>query len=356
MSKLLVLLKQHTSLIHFKANEKDATIRITELKPKLDKFLVSKNEELNKCFFKDTKALNYKIKFLSIGNNSKSGKSNKIALYFGNMGNENEDKKRVFNDRVELEFFSFNEELIENIKNYIVEFFMYENFGTRQSKGFGSFTVEKLDGKVIDIDASLYPSKYYFDINIKNEDKLFSEIDRFYQSLRSKILCKSKNGASFSIDPMIKLYFESKGIIWDKKIIKNKIENKNIIDGKYLVKDLLGLSSSEKWKFQNCTVNKENDNIQRFKSPITFKIVKIKAGYRVFLILNKINSEFLNSEFSIKKNKKEILKLKIPEEFDLEDFINYSINNIEEYLESNEVVDNNNKKLLNMYKDIREGV
>ena len=40
MPKLTVKLKQHTPLIHFQAEQDGATLRATELKPKLDKFLV----------------------------------------------------------------------------------------------------------------------------------------------------------------------------------------------------------------------------------------------------------------------------------------------------------------------------
>lgn len=357
MSKLVVSLKQHTSLIHFKPNEENATIRITELKPKLDKFLLKKEKELSEFLLKESDALNYKIKFINIEKNQQNNNSNKIALYFGNMGNSSVDKKRIFNDRITLEFFSFSDKIIEKISRNIAEFFMNVNFATRQSKGFGSFTVDKIDGKEIIADESLYPSKYYFDIN-KHEDKVFEEIEKFYKSLRSGIVCKNDQGVSFTIDPMIKLYFESKGIIWDKKTIKDKIERKNNLNDKYLVKDLLGLSSSESWRFSNCRINKKSigdENIDRFKSPITFKIIKIKKGYRVFLILDEIDSRFLNNEFSILKDNREILQLITPSEFDLEEFIEYSINNIEEYLEVNNV-GKCNRRLLSIYEDIREGL
>jgi nucleoside diphosphate kinase len=273
------------------------------------------------------------------------------------MGNGADVKKRVFNKNVKLEFFSFHEEIINSIKHNIVEFFMNENFATRQSKGFGSFTVDKINDEVVSFDKSMYPSKYYFDVNTKKEEKVFEEIENFYKSLRSGIFCR-KNGKYFTIDPMIKLYFESKNIIWDKKIIKDKIKNENSPCGKYLVKDLLGLSSSENWKFQHCTINKESitdKEIDRFKSPITFKIIEIKTGYRIFLILNDINPKFLNNEFSILRDNRKILKLITPDKFDLEDFIKYSINNIEEYLETNDVA-KGNEKLLSIYEDIGEEV
>lgn len=41
MSKIEFILRQHTPIIHFQWHEKDATIRPTELKAKLDKWLIA---------------------------------------------------------------------------------------------------------------------------------------------------------------------------------------------------------------------------------------------------------------------------------------------------------------------------
>ena len=43
MYRLQVKLKQHTPLIHFQWNQKGATLRASELKPKLDKFIMTLN-------------------------------------------------------------------------------------------------------------------------------------------------------------------------------------------------------------------------------------------------------------------------------------------------------------------------
>ena len=40
--KLKFTLKQHTPIIHFQHNQHGATLRASELKPKLDKFLMKK--------------------------------------------------------------------------------------------------------------------------------------------------------------------------------------------------------------------------------------------------------------------------------------------------------------------------
>jgi len=40
--KVEFTLKQHTPLIHFQSDQSGATLRATELKPKLDRFLIEK--------------------------------------------------------------------------------------------------------------------------------------------------------------------------------------------------------------------------------------------------------------------------------------------------------------------------
>ena len=51
MKTLTVTLKQHTPLIHFQHDQYGATLRVSEVKPKLDKFIIKKvfNDEWEKC-------------------------------------------------------------------------------------------------------------------------------------------------------------------------------------------------------------------------------------------------------------------------------------------------------------------
>ena len=77
MYKTTITLKQHTPIIHFQHDQEGATLRATELKPKLDRFLIKKlgNEwSENKSFWKvgGSKgmhdALDYKIRIVQRGN------------------------------------------------------------------------------------------------------------------------------------------------------------------------------------------------------------------------------------------------------------------------------------------------
>ena len=64
------ILKAHTPLIHFQYNQSGATLRATEVKPKLDRFLLDKlkNRKIPSYWFVEkTKALNYKLHIEAYG-------------------------------------------------------------------------------------------------------------------------------------------------------------------------------------------------------------------------------------------------------------------------------------------------
>ena len=62
MEVLKVTLKQHTPLLHFQPNEPGATLRASEVKPKLDKYILSKME------VEERRALDYKLSIYTEGN------------------------------------------------------------------------------------------------------------------------------------------------------------------------------------------------------------------------------------------------------------------------------------------------
>ena len=178
---------QQTPIIHFQHDQKGATLRATEVKPKLDKFIVNKlggkDNVPKNWFIADTKALNYKLRIVTTGEprrskmieaeiehyraNQRNADRNTLSdlkdirnkeinsMYFGNMvGMSNEYEENVRNsyketvfyegkEQIKLEIVCFVEELRQEIENYIEEFFFVNNFGTRQSKGFGGFVAIK---------------------------------------------------------------------------------------------------------------------------------------------------------------------------------------------------------------------
>jgi len=318
-------LKQHTPLIHFQSEQIGATLRATELKPKFDKFLIKDiltDEETLKYKIKDKDALDYKVSIQE--DKSKSTMIDRNELYFGNMGDGNDKHFKHNPKSFEIVFFSYHSELLEKIKDSFEKFLANTNFGTRQSKGFGSFYIKDKQ-----FDKSFIPYKVY-SFSTKDWKK---DISLLYKFLRQGInLPKPTN--PFYTKPAIFSYAKSKGWQWDKKTIKEHFFNRNLenqidahqndvltysSDEKYLLRDLFGLSTSQNWKSYNVTITKSNQNINRFKSPITFKVIDNKIYFWADNSVNKI----LNQQFSI-SNGNNSFSLPTPSNFDFDDFLKFA--------------------------------
>ncbi len=353
MAKLVVELVQHTPIIHFKHDEKGATIRGSELKPKLDTYLHKvgfKDGEDKTRFMNDLghESFNYKVRVFepknwrtekiekhSVNREGKA-KTEQFPLYFGNMG-DGEDKQFVWCDSVKVEFFSLDEEMIKKISKVANDFFLLHNFGTRQDKGFGSFVTRNTSEEKF-----IKSFDHLFDVKTMDVNQVFKKIEVFYKFLRSGINDKytDKNNP-FYTKPAIFYYAKSKGIQWDKKTIKehffdNKLQTEigmykgeHVYSGrKQMIKELLGLSSREDWKSQNDVISRDHqpdhseNKIDRFKSPIDFKPFKSGDKFIVGIKLNPIPAEMLNQDFSV-KNKNGQFTIRTVDSFDIKDFFKF---------------------------------
>ena len=289
MAKIKFNLIQHTPLIHFQENK--ATLRASELKPKFDRFLkkyIFKDNISEKFKIDKTKdALNYKIK-ISADVKVKRIERN-TSLFFGVMG----DNVKYFSkaENIKIEFFSFNENLIKIIEDSFESFLAITNFGTRQSKGYGSFYLDK------GFNINLIPFNVY-SFKTSNWE---NDINLFYKFLRQGInlKLKLKNGeikTKFYSKPFIWHYFKNKNITWEKSKIKQEFFQRELqkqvrqygpdspvgFDSRNykLIRDLFGLSSNEKWRIPyRTTIKKEHNQIDRFPSPVTFKVVNHKVYF-----------------------------------------------------------------------------
>lgn len=429
MHKLEFTLRQHTPLIHFQHTQEGATLRATEVKPKLDRFLIrelklteikkieGQDKEVPKHEFKDLfinegkqhLALNYKVQ-ISCPNSFKTKNGKSFPMFFGNMGNEYEKGGVLAKSEksISIMITSFKADIVEKISENIAVFFFKHNFGTRQSKGFGSFIVGSelmLNGVEIEnkFEAS---SDYRFQLNVqqfKGEwDKhiyLLSAIDLFYRSLRQGINRKKRaiyedfkvdhttglkinSSTEFYLKPAIFLYAKSRGHQWDKKTIKEKFFNRDIVfrnpskkerekrtnnvrdlketekifenglknqliehnssdvlsfksdrdTSKYYdYKDVLGLSSVESWKSYGDTISKTASNqIERFKSPLMFKpIWKSATEVEVFILLAPIDSDFLKAKIEVassKNSRSGTVNFEVPN-FEIDEFLQFTLEN-----------------------------
>ena len=221
MNKLTVTLKQHTPLIHFQHDQEGATLRASEVKPKLDKFILTKLGEgdyqqgINTA--KENKwlvgkgehpALNYKMRIkcsnpvdinLPIKEVRKGGvvqrdelgsilfttenyPDNMNSLIMGNMGGR--IKEDVLNFvlyyDIKMIIISKKNTLIDEIKNFVFTFFVENGFGNRTSKGFGSYTVDKIDNNKCE-EKHLGDWVLSFSINAESDEEI--SIDKAYRDI-----------------------------------------------------------------------------------------------------------------------------------------------------------------------------
>lgn len=200
METLKVTLKQHTPLIHFQHDQYGATLRASEVKPKLDKYIVQKAfknkfedcrsylvgydpdrpDALKEKFAQGYRALNYKMRIeakkeeeylvaSSLGRNAKESLEKHKILFIDQspyFAQEKENKSVVRDrcnwDKIRCKGIMYSDitvtvySLVKGalLESYVYEkiqsFFLSENFGNRQDKGFGCFeaTEISLNGEI----------------------------------------------------------------------------------------------------------------------------------------------------------------------------------------------------------------
>lgn len=341
--RLDVALKAQSPMIHFQADEPGATLRGSEVKPKLDRFLngkISADNKLDESAYIKDKSLNYKLSLQASGEGEVysilDGGRNKFAIIYGDR-----NKKLLLRDAT-LTIICMNEKLRQLIEDNIVEFFAVTNFGYMQNKGFGGFMPAKyvyqyaystdsacqksLRQDMANWLKATYGSEhcYYMDFsgisptNISDYNRYFKEIKDFYDLLKTG---RNRNGYSKSY---IYQYFHQYSFNNEKAWMKSNgiapvlnadrsrcaASTGQIEDaGARYVKALLGIAP--KLEYLNAEnnprekvlikidVNKESSTeenkpeIDRMESPIFFKIV----GRHVFIIAKLINENIYGREF-----------------------------------------------------------
>lgn len=342
MYKLEFTLKQHTPIIHFQGEQDGATIRATEIKPKFDTYLhkVLKEATPKWNVDKDHAALNYKliINITNVSSELSFVNNDKIPPYFGNLGNSNDSTLTFSNSLIECKIISIHKDLVGEIEKHLTKFFQKSNFGTRQSKGFGSFLVYSINGKGIANDLH-NQFRYKFNITVgtgnwkKSSLLLFEQLDWFYRSLRSGINHQGNNEKLYFKSALFMyLHYSEPSIQWDKKTLKSQYLDKQDIEineynkkkrqdekvkinfsetqnirhkmpdilsnrlrqdanlTKKNYRDLFGLSTEESWRSYRANITKKRvDNfgeeieetevdIERYTSPILFKPINNGDG------------------------------------------------------------------------------
>lgn len=374
--KVTFTLKQHTPMIHFQWDQSGSILRASELKPKLDKYLLSLNiKEIEEI------VLDYKIKIITNGKifvepiqrqetyfnkdiQKIEGKSKRgfpvlstIPCFFGTMGKDWKINKKelVYTDSdISIEFTIKNPILKKTIQDHFAKFIFHTNFGMRQSKGFGSFSVKDLSFDeytyaTFDIDLNDEIIKKYrpkivplnaqdsYD-SFKKTYPIFNAVNYLHKALRGgHNTVNSKGETQFYFKSLMYRYVKMKfkDFNWDKKGIKreflseldfNKQPNDDVSETNQsrLFRDLLGLSTqfefrrNDKYPSYGFSVRHpktskdsldrlHNELIQpnpayRFKSPVLYKIIQTGSDtYKVYIIPNSVDPWMLGKEFKFLK-------------------------------------------------------
>lgn len=355
-------LVQHTPLIHFQHSEPHACLRATEVKPKLDRFLIEQLEKddrfgdgrWKKWFVGDGSQQSFDYMMRITPNSEQVDRTQSIERaiaraehrppnanlheihknYFGNMasGNNIQDTIRetfkeslFYKDGLTLTIRCFIPELLTFIDEHIRGFFMMHNFGTRQRKGFGSFTVDintqPNAPKGFDLVRKYCPNAYYckLDDNV-SADALLNAVWVLSAFLKSGF----NRGEGNYVRGFVFRYFqrEKNPLANDKAFVKQQVLH-NVYNeatrGEHLhpygnnvryryVRGLLGTNENSRFcRAPNAHTpvydiyTHSAEGIERFPSPLLFKPI----GKFVFILPQKMPDEIFGSEFYILEKNQE---------------------------------------------------
>jgi hypothetical protein len=190
------------------------------------------------------------------------------------------------------------------------------NFGTRQNKGFGSFYPEGAEYEFEKDFKEFFKDRLLFEKHERTEEQCLIKINKNYNSMKSGL-----NGEnSFLVE-----YSKTKNFSGEKKLTNmlSKGYVQNVPGNEKYLRAMLGLAENYSYDNGNTTVTikstRENDEkIDRFKSPITFKVI----NKTIYVIPEEIPEEMYDAEFEFKNGNK-YMRLKTPSknEFNLAEFL-----------------------------------
>lgn len=355
------ILTAKTPYIHFQYSQTGATLRATEVKPKLDKFLKTHAiDELKPHFFiKDTQALNYKMSFFDLGKVKNANlQITGFKFYFANTGlgkGSTKAKDFVFRD-VKMRIICPNAELRAIIDKYVKAFFVLHNFGARQSKGFGGFLIEGTSENEIKSAFGMVNTINFSFTTGQNSNisELFGKAATVYSVMKSG----NRKAGGF----ILKHYFE--GVRNDKAFMREQVLESPSLphEGYAFVRAILGLADhyafndkyfkgtitvlhyegttyeSDGWSVPISSI-KADKGIKRFRSPVTIKFFDNRV---VFMLANDddvyepllgqpffVLTEAQKNDLAAAKNAEAVAELlrtsaciKTPDQFDRKDFVN----------------------------------
>lgn len=371
------MLKQQTPLIHFQHDDNGATLRASEVKPKLDRFITSKFKNNNRKIpdkwyinpeEKENKpALKYKMRFIAI---KSEAKDIPYKIFFANMGKGEKDHFRMIVGDCKMTLICFIPELMSALCDALPSFFISHSFGFMQGKGFGGYLLDKTSTDCASVCQSIkavYGSQHVYCIRTsqpifvnKQENNSYGKskvvtppnifdniIKPFHSLMKSGI---NINGYERSF---IFQYFQQKSSITygnDKAFVKSrgiapvvyKTTNRNRNQSKKPPKDeykyiraLLGITDNieyiqsldmnDKPKGGKTKIAIKSADIGRFASPIRYRII----DHTVYIFAVPIDERIYGAKFEFSSSvRKGSINVPDKEDFDIEDFLHQFIHHM----------------------------
>ena len=345
--KLTMTLEPQFPMVHFQEEKTEIdtlsaqeipTLRATEVKPKLDRFIVRQIKKREGLDFETNVKEKYPDYF-----SDEEHFSLKYKMEICETEKINAEKQVVEQKRDEIFFckgksshvvflspkvtiICFHAKLRKEIESAIEDFFIVTNFGGKQRKGFGSFLPKETNfNQNLNEDEKKEIAKklkeetgadFCYEMSflplerVKLYRKMFRNMNTFYKAMKSGINIK-KDFAS----PYIYVYMQKKGI-----------------DNEKYVRALLGTAEQISYTYpkkldieiKKTGTKKQSDGqeikLERVPSPIYFKVIKNTVFITAYPVLEEIYET--QYEFSVKEGENKG-KIRIPakDEFDIGDFL-----------------------------------
>lgn len=395
MPTITVELIQHTSLLQFQADQRGAFLRATEIKPKLDRFLLARNQSLPMKKGPNGAALDYRMRvepvevtvsdfsytFINARNETKTGT---IETPYWASEDDAHRRVRAAEGKVKMTLICRDKNLSEAIRGSIQAFFLTTNFGFRQGKGFGSFTVSAIDGESVKTDdaaeklkdailkgeACWEPALYELlppgddwkslmqDAHREDDLLPMVAIQALSRQIKSGVNMKGRGGVDryYIRSIVMKKYAYSKGYSNEKRLIKcrSRVVRRYNADyddvtrvppgkapaGLYngseknhrFVRAMLGLPGYYAFNMDRIKVfvrdGAEKAEIRRFQSPIFFKPIKVQDTWHVYVLLKKTDDRMFAHPFTFTSEGEPPFIINTPsrDEFDLVEFMDCCMN------------------------------
>ncbi|GAB4499706.1 MAG: hypothetical protein OHK0019_37190 [Saprospiraceae bacterium] len=334
-------LKQHTPILHFQHDQPGATLRATEVKPKLDKFILEtfqnifpESAALHKTAiakiqsaFNDKMPSLYKIRitqepdkntdYYYFESNIKSSERETVPQVLQNQFDRptlkvvfpspffaNADKREkgkwdeirlgvFFYGDIFIQIRTWDDDIHKLLKEAVPLLFCVENFGMRQSKGFGSFSEKSVSIYKFE---EVAQAAFVFTAKTKapeSQPHIFRTIDNVYKTLRYN------NQEKYSA---LEKFLEGKARLEKYKITQEVVFEEPYTEDKNepvrFIRSVLGLPGLHDYPNlrdkPKVNIRDVAGEVERYKSPIMFKIFESN----LYLLATSVNEKMLqNREF-----------------------------------------------------------